>query len=428
MDGGGHDGLGVDPSTCHILLADKDLGNREDVSALLADCGYPVTHVPSGRAVIELLQREPGKYKLVLKDHDPPSVNGFRLLRKLGRDPQLSNVPVIIMSPNAERETVVESLHLGAVDYLVKPLRVNELRNLWTHVWRRMSGMVGAGSHPPRAAVKASVDHSISTDSGESEGSDDSGPERSSGQGNREDAQGDGGLELERGEQHSDDGGDKRGGHTGQTMASAFLHYGQSAGTAAAAQQYQRLQGPAGSESGNPRGDRDSPEETPIQGEGSGSAEEANTANISQQKANAESNPKPSSSKTTTTTTNNKSSSKKAGAEPQHSVDPWFSKAAATSRGTRVISPVPLPGAPPPHLLGVPGGVPLDRPLAAYSLTYPGSYPHPHPGMDGAAATAWIKGYKNYYDASGAFSSAAMAGLPPGGLYPPHLAVAAQAA
>jgi hypothetical protein len=41
------------------------------------------------------------------------------------------------MSSQDDRETVVKCLHLGAADYLVKPLRHNELRNLWTRVWWR---------------------------------------------------------------------------------------------------------------------------------------------------------------------------------------------------------------------------------------------------------------------------------------------------
>jgi len=39
------------------------------------------------------------------------------------------------MSTQDDRENVATSLHMGAADYLVKPLRTNELHNLWTHVW-----------------------------------------------------------------------------------------------------------------------------------------------------------------------------------------------------------------------------------------------------------------------------------------------------
>lgn len=42
-----------------------------------------------------------------------------------------------VMSAQDEVSVVVKCLRLGAADYLVKPLRTNELLNLWTHMWRR---------------------------------------------------------------------------------------------------------------------------------------------------------------------------------------------------------------------------------------------------------------------------------------------------
>jgi response regulator of citrate/malate metabolism len=42
-----------------------------------------------------------------------------------------------VMSKVDNQASVAQCLHLGAVDYLVKPLRRNELNNLWAHVWRR---------------------------------------------------------------------------------------------------------------------------------------------------------------------------------------------------------------------------------------------------------------------------------------------------
>ena len=42
-----------------------------------------------------------------------------------------------MMSNRDEVSVVVKCLRLGAAEYLVKPLRTNELLNLWTHVWRR---------------------------------------------------------------------------------------------------------------------------------------------------------------------------------------------------------------------------------------------------------------------------------------------------
>lgn len=42
-----------------------------------------------------------------------------------------------VMSSQDSIGTVLKCMQKGAVDFLVKPVRKNELRNLWQHVWRR---------------------------------------------------------------------------------------------------------------------------------------------------------------------------------------------------------------------------------------------------------------------------------------------------
>jgi len=56
------------------------------------------------------------------------------------------DIPVIMMSSNDSMSTVFECLSKGAADFLVKPIRKNELKNLWQHVWRRCHSSSGSGS------------------------------------------------------------------------------------------------------------------------------------------------------------------------------------------------------------------------------------------------------------------------------------------
>ncbi|KAK4787036.1 hypothetical protein SAY86_010869 [Trapa natans] len=49
------------------------------------------------------------------------------------------NIPVIMMSSQDSVTTVYKCMMRGAADYLVKPIRKNELQHLWQHVWRRQS-------------------------------------------------------------------------------------------------------------------------------------------------------------------------------------------------------------------------------------------------------------------------------------------------
>jgi response regulator of citrate/malate metabolism len=44
-----------------------------------------------------------------------------------------------VMSSQDSIKTVYKCMLRGAADYLVKPIRKNELRNLWQHVWRKQS-------------------------------------------------------------------------------------------------------------------------------------------------------------------------------------------------------------------------------------------------------------------------------------------------
>lgn len=45
-----------------------------------------------------------------------------------------------VMSSNGETATVLRGVTSGAVDFLIKPVRIEELRNLWQHVMRKRPG------------------------------------------------------------------------------------------------------------------------------------------------------------------------------------------------------------------------------------------------------------------------------------------------
>ena len=56
-----------------------------------------------------------------------PRLDGFGLLRALRADPDLRDVPVVLLSARAGEEAKVEGLEAGADDYLVKPFSAREL-------------------------------------------------------------------------------------------------------------------------------------------------------------------------------------------------------------------------------------------------------------------------------------------------------------
>ncbi|ONI08736.1 hypothetical protein PRUPE_5G197900 [Prunus persica] len=134
--GSGGDGF-IDRSKVRILLCDNDEHSSEEVFALLMKCSYQVISVRSPRQVIDALNAEAPDIDIILAEVDLPMRKGLKMLKYITWDRELRRIPVIMMSAQDEVSTVVKCLKLGAADYLVKPLRTNELLNLWTHVWRR---------------------------------------------------------------------------------------------------------------------------------------------------------------------------------------------------------------------------------------------------------------------------------------------------
>ncbi|XP_047974868.1 two-component response regulator-like APRR1 isoform X1 [Salvia hispanica] len=134
----------IDRSKVRILLCDNDVRSSEEVFTLLCRCSYQVTTVKSPRQVIDALNAEGPDIDIILSEVELPMSKGLKMLKYITRDKELRRIPVIMMSAQDEVPLVVKCLKFGAADYLVKPLRTNELLNLWTHMWRRrrMLGLV----------------------------------------------------------------------------------------------------------------------------------------------------------------------------------------------------------------------------------------------------------------------------------------------
>ncbi|KAJ0228658.1 CCT domain-containing protein [Hirschfeldia incana] len=129
-----------------VLLVEADDSTRQIISALLRKCSYRVAAVPDGLKAWEMLKGNPQSFDLILTEVDLPSISGYPLLTLIMEHDICKNIPVIMMSTQDSVNTVYKCMLKGAADYLVKPLRRNELRNLWQHVWRKRQSSLAPGS------------------------------------------------------------------------------------------------------------------------------------------------------------------------------------------------------------------------------------------------------------------------------------------
>ncbi|XP_047331587.1 two-component response regulator-like APRR5 [Impatiens glandulifera] len=122
-----------------VLLVEADDSTRQIIAALLRKCSYKVTAVTDGLEAWEVLKGKSPKIDLILTEVDLPSISGFALLTLIMEHEICKTIPVIMMSSQDSVRMVYKCMLRGAADFLVKPLRKNELRNLWQHVWRRQN-------------------------------------------------------------------------------------------------------------------------------------------------------------------------------------------------------------------------------------------------------------------------------------------------
>jgi PAS domain S-box-containing protein len=107
-----------------ILWADDNADMRAYVHRLLRE-RFHVTAVADGQAALDAARAH--KPDLILSDVMMPRLDGFGLLRELRADPQLCEIPVILLSARAGEDARIEGLEAKADDYLIKPFRAREL-------------------------------------------------------------------------------------------------------------------------------------------------------------------------------------------------------------------------------------------------------------------------------------------------------------
>ncbi|TVU02894.1 hypothetical protein EJB05_51362 [Eragrostis curvula] len=135
-NGHGHGGKDQFPVGMRVLAVDDDPTCLKVLENLLQRCQYHVTTTGQAATALKLLREKKDQFDLVISDVHMPDMDGFKLLELVGLEMDL---PVIMLSANGETQTVMKGITHGACDYLLKPVRLEQLRTIWQHVVRRRS-------------------------------------------------------------------------------------------------------------------------------------------------------------------------------------------------------------------------------------------------------------------------------------------------
>src|SRR5947199_6104160 len=110
--------------SAHILVVDDEGAIRYSISKTLQRVGYQVSAAASGEEALTMLEEQ--IFDVVLTDIRMPGLTGVELLAKIKE--KAPDSIVILMTGYASLGTAVESLRLGAHDYLIKPSSSQDIR------------------------------------------------------------------------------------------------------------------------------------------------------------------------------------------------------------------------------------------------------------------------------------------------------------
>lgn len=117
-----------------ILVVDDDMMNLKMAQFALQKDSYDVITANSGAKCLDIL-RSGAIVDLVLLDIEMPVMNGFQTFKYILNE--FSNVPVIFLTASGDKDDVLEVMRMGAVGYVKKPFRPEDLLERVTKVFEK---------------------------------------------------------------------------------------------------------------------------------------------------------------------------------------------------------------------------------------------------------------------------------------------------
>ena len=117
-----HDATPAGQERAKVILVVDDAKENLTVIGELLESRYRVRLALSGERALKVAQSEP-RPDLILLDVMMPELDGYQVLEQLRRLPATRDIPVIFVTAMDATEDEEKGLHLGAVDYVTKPIR-----------------------------------------------------------------------------------------------------------------------------------------------------------------------------------------------------------------------------------------------------------------------------------------------------------------
>ncbi|MDI3322871.1 chemotaxis response regulator CheY [Pontibacterium granulatum] len=122
-----------------ILVVDDFSTMRRIIKNLLKELGLTnVIEADDGATALPILKQ--GGIEFLITDWNMPNMSGIDLLKHVRSDPNLSSIPVLMVTAEAKREQIIAAAQAGVNGYVVKPFTAVTLKEKIDKIFERLEG------------------------------------------------------------------------------------------------------------------------------------------------------------------------------------------------------------------------------------------------------------------------------------------------
>lgn len=110
-----------------ILSVDDSAIMRKIIRGAVDRLGYDFLEAEHGQQAIDILTVHYKEVSAVLLDWNMPVKDGYETLLEMKRDPRFQEIPVIMVTTEAERGNIIKAIQAGAKHYVTKPFSQEDL-------------------------------------------------------------------------------------------------------------------------------------------------------------------------------------------------------------------------------------------------------------------------------------------------------------
>lgn len=120
-----------------ILVVDDFSTMRRIVKNLLRQLGYEnIEEAEDGAQAYSKLKN--GGFGFVVTDWNMPNMDGLEMLKKVRSDPEIKDVPILMVTAEAEKDKVITAIQAGVNNYIVKPFTGEILKEKMDKILERL--------------------------------------------------------------------------------------------------------------------------------------------------------------------------------------------------------------------------------------------------------------------------------------------------